>query len=53
MLGLIAVAWVIVLGKTCRKRLKNRTVIQLGSYKLVLIIKTISADGSLLPTFLI
>jgi len=53
MLGLIVVARVIVLGKTYRERLKNRIVIQLGSYKLVSIIKTISTDGSLLPAFLI
>jgi len=53
MLGLAAVARVTVLGKTCRERLKNRTVIQPGSCKSVSIIKTISADGSLLPTFLI
>jgi len=53
MLGLVVVAWVIILGKTCRERLKNRTVIQPGSHKLVFIIKTISADGSLLPAFLI
>ena len=53
MLGLIAVARVIVLGKTCRERLKNRTVIQPGSRELVSIIEMICADGSLLPAFLI
>ena len=53
MLGLIAVAWVIMSGKIYRERSKNQTVIQLGSYKSVLIIKTISTNGSLLPTFLI
>ena len=53
MLGLAAVAWVIVSGKIYRERLKNRTVIQLGFYKSVFIIKTISANSSLLPNFLI
>ena len=53
MLGLVAVARVIILGKMYRERLKNRTVIQLGTYKLVSIIETICANGSLLPTFLI
>ena len=53
MLGLIAVAWVIILGKTYRERVKNRTVIQLGSCESVSIIKTIYANSSLLPAFLI
>ena len=53
MLGLTAVARVIILGKTYRERLKNRTVIQPGSRKLLSIIETIYADGSLLPAFLI
>ncbi|OCK91865.1 uncharacterized protein K441DRAFT_573043, partial [Cenococcum geophilum 1.58] len=52
-LGLTAVARVIVSGKTYRERLKNQTVIQPGSYKSVSIIKTIYANGSLLPAFLI
>jgi hypothetical protein len=51
MLGLVVVAQVIVLGKACRERLKNRTVIQLGTRELVSIVKTISTDGSLLPAF--
>ena len=53
MLGLAAVARVIVLGKTYRERSKNRTVIQPGTHELVSMIKIISADGSLLPAFLI
>ncbi|OCL00896.1 uncharacterized protein K441DRAFT_532533, partial [Cenococcum geophilum 1.58] len=53
MLGLVAVARVIVSGKMCRERLKNRTVIQPGSRESVSIIETVGADGSLLPAFLI
>ena len=53
MLGLAVVARVIVSGKTCRERSKNRTVIQLGTRESVSIIETIYADGSLLPAFLI
>jgi hypothetical protein len=53
MLGLVAVARVIISGKMYRERLKNRTVIQLGSRELVSIIKTICANSSLLPAFLI
>ena len=53
MLGLTVVARVIISGKTYRERLKYQTVIQPGSRELVSIIKTICADSSLLPTFLI
>jgi len=53
MLGLIAVARVIISGKIYRERLKHWIVIQPGSRKLVSIIKTICANGSLLPAFLI
>jgi len=53
MLGKAAVARVIVSGKTCRERSKNRTVIQPGTRESVSIIETICADGSLLPAFLI
>ena len=53
MLGLVVVARVIVSGKTYRERLKNQTVIQPGTCKSVSIIKTICANGSLLPAFLI
>jgi hypothetical protein len=53
MLGLAAVAQVIVSGKTCRERSKNRTVIQPGSRESVSIIETVSANSSLLPAFLI
>ena len=53
MLGLAAVAWVIVLGKTCRERSKNQIIIQLGTCELVSIIETICANGFLLSAFLI
>ena len=45
MLSKAAVAWVIVSGKTCRERSKNRTVIQLGTHESVSIIEIICADG--------
>ncbi len=53
MLDLAAVAQIIVSIKTCRERSKNQTVIQPGIHESVSMIKTISADGSLLPAFLI
>ena len=51
MLGLAAVAQVIVSGKACRERSKNQTVIQPGTYESGSIIKLISSNGSLLPAF--
>ncbi|OCK72708.1 hypothetical protein K432DRAFT_315577, partial [Lepidopterella palustris CBS 459.81] len=53
MLGLAALARVIISKKNSRERLKNRTVLQLGLQELVSIIETISANGSFLPPFLI
>jgi hypothetical protein len=53
MLGLVALARVIVDGKTSRERLKNRTVLQPGTRELVSIIETIGANGSYLPPFII
>ncbi|OCK72713.1 hypothetical protein K432DRAFT_315511, partial [Lepidopterella palustris CBS 459.81] len=53
MLGLIVLARVIISRKNSRERLKNRTILQLGSRELVSVIEIISADGSFLPLFLI
>ena len=53
MLGIAAIARVIVLGRNSKERLKNRSVQHLGLRELVSFIETINANGSYLPLFLI